>query len=61
MNRQEIRTEISKIFIRWGLGTRQIAIIEIANLIEQEVINRMAEKSKQKKEKKKAKKATKKK
>lgn len=58
MKTRELRTEISKIFIRWGLGTRQIAIIEIANLVEKEVDNRMAEKSKQKKEKKKAKKKT---
>lgn len=57
MTRTEIRLAISKIFIKWGLGTRQIAIIEIANLIEQEVEDRMAKGSdKPKKEKKKPKK-----
>lgn len=32
MNDKELRDEISKIFIRWNMPTRQIAISEIIEL-----------------------------
>lgn len=63
MNRTELRKAVSQILIKWGMGTRQIAIIEIVNLIEaerEEAINMAKDKS-PKKEVKKKKKAAKKK
>ena len=57
MSRTELRLAISKILIKWGMGTRQIAIIEIARLLEKEGELRMAKSGdKAKKEKKKKKK-----
>lgn len=54
LDRQRLRTEISELFIKWGMGTRQVVIIELVNIIEREV--NMANKDKGKKEKKKKKK-----
>lgn len=53
----ELREKISRVLVKWGMPTRQVAIIELVRLFEEEMEEYMAKSGdKAKKEKKKPKK-----